>query len=161
MDNQLNYIIAIRKNGQLEKANALILKLVEKEPDNALYHYHCAWIYDSLGKETEAIPHYEKAIHIGLEREDLEGAYLGLGSTYRTLGNYEQSKRVFQQAMEEFPQAEHIKVFHAMTLYNLGEFSKAMETLLNSLILTTNDEGIQQYSKAIQFYSDKLDQTWA
>lgn len=47
-----------------------------------------------------------------------------------------------------------------MTLYNLGEFSKAMEILLNSLIVTTKDEGIQKYSKAIKFYSDKLDQTW-
>ncbi len=161
MDNQLNDIIATRKNGQLEKANELILKLVEEEPDNALYHYHCAWIYDSLGKEKEAIPHYEKAIHLGLEREDLEGAYLGLGSTYRTLGQYVQSKHVFEQAIQEFPQAEHMKVFHAMTLYNLGECSKAMETLLNSLIRTTNHEGIQEYSKAIKFYSDKLDQTWA
>ncbi len=62
--------------------------------------------------------------------------------------------------MKEFPQAEHMKVFHAMTLYNLGEFSKAMEILLSSLIVTTKDEGIQRYSKAIKFYSDKLDQTW-
>jgi len=47
-----------------------------------------------------------------------------------------------------------------MTLYNLSEHSKAMEILLNTLIHTTKHEGIKDYSKAIEFYSDKLDKTW-
>ncbi len=47
-----------------------------------------------------------------------------------------------------------------MTLYNLSEHSKAMETLLNIVIRTTNHKEIKDYSKAIKFYSDKLDQTW-
>lgn len=33
---------------------------------------------NSLGKEKEAVPHYETAIQLGLGHEDLEGAYLGL-----------------------------------------------------------------------------------
>ncbi|KOS63686.1 tetratricopeptide repeat protein [Lysinibacillus agricola] len=160
MDKRLQHIITLRENGQLEEANQLIVALVQEEPENGFYHYHCAWTYDSIGKEKEAVPHYERAIKLGLAREDLEGTYLGLGSTYRTLGQYEQSKRIFEQALSEFPEAEHLKVFYAMTLYNLGEHSKAMETLLNTLILTTKHEGIKDYSKAIKFYSDKLDQTW-
>jgi len=47
-----------------------------------------------------------------------------------------------------------------MTLYNLGEHPMAMETLLNTILHTTNHEGIKDYCKAIKFYSDKLDQTW-
>ncbi|MEB2281902.1 tetratricopeptide repeat protein [Lysinibacillus xylanilyticus] len=87
-------------------------------------------------------------------------AYLGLGSTYRALGQYEQSKRILEQSQSEFPEAEHLKVFYAITLYNLSEHSKAMETLLNTVIQTTNHKGIKKYSKAIKFYSDKLNQTW-
>ncbi len=142
MDKQLQHIITLKENGQLEEANRLMVALVKEEPENGFFHYHCAWTYDSLGKEKEAVPHYEKAIQLGLESEDLEGAYLGLGSTYRTLGQYEQSKRIFEQAIRKFPKAEHLKVFYAMTLYNLGENSKAMEILLNTLLLTTNHEGI-------------------
>ncbi len=45
-----------------------------------------------------------------------------------------------------------------MTLYNLKDHSKSMEILLNTLLTTSNHEGVKAYSKAIKFYSDKLDQ---
>ncbi|MGE7997563.1 tetratricopeptide repeat protein [Lysinibacillus sp. NPDC093190] len=160
MDKRLQHIITLRENGRLEEANQLMVALVNEEPENGYYQFQCAWTYDSLGKEQEAVPHYEKAIQLGLKPEFLVDAYLGLGSTYRTLGQYEQSKRILEQALSEFPEAEHIKFFYAMTLYNLREHSKAMETLLNTVIHTTHHEGIKDYSKAIKFYSDKLDQTW-
>ncbi|WP_285395900.1 tetratricopeptide repeat protein [Lysinibacillus sp. fls2-241-R2A-57] len=160
MDKRLQHIIKLRENGQLEEANELMVALVKEEPENGYYHYQSAWTYDSLGKEKEAVPHYEKAIQLGLKPKILVEAYLGLGSTYRTLGKYDQAQRIFEQAISEFPEAEHLKVFYAMTLYNLAEHSKAMETLLNTVIHTTTHEGIKNYSKAIKFYSDKLDQTW-
>ena len=47
-----------------------------------------------------------------------------------------------------------------MAYYNIREYSKAMELLLNSLADTSSDEGILSYQRAIRFYSDKLDQTW-
>ncbi|KOP78602.1 hypothetical protein AMS59_12265 [Lysinibacillus sp. FJAT-14745] len=160
MDKRLQHIITLRENGRLEEANQLMVALVQEQPENGYYQFQCAWTYDSLGKEQEAVPHYEKAIQLGLKPEFLVDAYVGLGSTYRTLGQYEQSKRILEQALSEFPEAEHVKVFYAMTLYNLSEHSKAMETLLNTVIHTTQYEGIKDYSKAIKFYSDKLDQTW-
>jgi len=160
MDKRLQHIITLRKNGQLEEANQLMVALVQEQPENGYYQFQCAWTYDSLGKEKDAVPHYEKAIQLGLDPEILVDAYLGLGSTYRTLGQYEQSNRIFEQALSEFPEAEHLKVFYAMTLYNLSEHSNAMETLLNIVIQTTNHKEIKDYSKAIKFYSDKLDQTW-
>ena len=160
MDKQLKHIITLRENGQLEEVNQLMIALVKEKPENGLYHYHCAWTYDSLGKEKEAVPHYERSIQLGLGHEDLEGAYLGLGSTYRTLGQYKQSKQILEQAINDFPDAEHLKVFYAMTLYNLKEHSKSMEILLNTLLSTSKHEGVNAYSKAIKFYSDKLDYIW-
>jgi hypothetical protein len=47
-----------------------------------------------------------------------------------------------------------------MTLYNLNEHSKAMELLLKCLIDTTTDDKILSYKKAIEFYSNKLDEVW-
>ncbi len=160
MDKRLQQIISLRENGRLEKANQLMVALVNEEPENGYYQFQCAWTYDSLGKENEAVPHYEKAIQLGLKPEFLVDAYVELGSTYRTLGQYEQSKYILERAISEFPEAEHVKIFYAMTLYNLGEHSTAMETLLTTLILTSKHEGIINYSKAIKFYCDKLDQTW-
>jgi len=160
MDKRLQYIITLRENGQLEEANQLMVALVQEQPENGYYQFQCAWTYDSLGKEKEAVPHYETAIQLGLGHEDLEGAYLGLGSTYRTLGQYEQSRQILEQAINDFPDAEHLKIFYAMTLYNLKDHSKSMEILLNTLLTTSSHEGVNAYSKAIKFYSDKLDQIW-
>ncbi len=47
-----------------------------------------------------------------------------------------------------------------MTLYNLSEHGRAMELLLKCLIETTKDEEILSYKRAIEFYSDKLEETW-
>lgn len=157
---QLENAISLRKEGNYKASNEILIKLVKGFPENAPINYQCAWSFDLLGEETKAVPYYEKAIHLGLSKEELEGAYIGLGSTYRTLGEYEKSKNVFLKAMEAYPANRAIKTFYAMTLYNLNESNRAMELLLKCLIETTNDPGILDYKNALTFYSDKLDQTW-
>ncbi len=73
---------------------------------------------------------------------------------------YEKSKKVFEEALVKFPENRAMKVFYAMTLYNLKEHSKAMEILLLNLVQTSSDENINNYKKAIEFYADKLDEVW-
>ncbi|MEH6881743.1 tetratricopeptide repeat protein [Priestia megaterium] len=160
MNNKLGKALALRKNGNHKESNELLSELVKEFPDDALYNYQCAWSFDILGEEEKAVPFYENAIKIGLPSKDMEGAVLGLGSTYRALGEYEKSKETFLKGMELFPDKHVIKVFYSMTLYNLKEHSQAMELLLKCLINTTNDNEILSYKRALNFYSDKLDQTW-
>ncbi|MNW41553.1 Tetratrico peptide repeat protein [compost metagenome] len=125
--------IDLRRNGNYKKSNEILIKLVQKFPDNASINYQCAWSFDLLGEEAKAVMFYENAIQIGLFSEELEGALIGLGSTY-------------------------IQTFYSMTLYNLNEHSKTMELLLKCLTETTKDTNIMSYKKAIDFYSDKLDE---
>jgi tetratricopeptide (TPR) repeat protein len=117
-------------------------------------------VHDLLGLEHEAIPFYEKAIQAGLNGDDLKSALLGMGSTYRCIGEYHKSIDTFQQALRLFPNSHEFNVFLAMAYYNIGEHAKAMELLLNSLVNTSNDQGVLRYQRAIRFYSDKLNQTW-
>jgi len=160
MEIELNEALNLRRSGCHKESNEVILKLIEKYPNNASIHYQSAWSYDLLGEEAKAVPYYEKAIQLGLPDVELEGALLGLGSTYRTLGEYEKSKEIFQKGIELFPNNRAIQVFYSMTLYNLKEHGKAMEILLKSLIETTTDKEILNYKRAIEFYSDKLDEVW-
>lgn len=156
--NKLEKAIELRKEGKLKESNEALINLVNEYPDNPITNYQCAWSFDVLGLEKDAIQYYEKAISIGLPDEELRGAYLGLGSTYRTLGQYEKSKEVFEKGLAKFPQDRAMEVFYAMTLYNLKEHSKAMEILLHSIAQTSLDEDIRNYKRAIEFYSDKLDE---
>ena len=88
------------------------------------------------------------------------GAMLGLGSTYRSLGEYEKALAYLQKGAARFPDSNEFHVFMAMTLYNLGRHPEAMELLLRVIATTTSDEWIKRYQRALLFYADKLDQTW-
>ena len=113
-----------------------------------------------MGLEADAVPYYEKAIQIGLNETNAMGAFIGLGSTYRALGQYDKSEIVFEKGIEQFPENKAMKTFYAMTLYNLGKHHEAMEILLTSIARSTNDSEILSYKRAIEFYADKLDQIW-
>ncbi|MBD1383089.1 tetratricopeptide repeat protein [Metabacillus arenae] len=161
MRKELDRAIELRKEGKQKESNEILLKLVKELPDDPFINYQCAWSFDVLGEESKAVPFYENAIRLGLSGKELEGALLGLGSTYRTLGDYEKSKNVFLKGMDLFPNNKAILVFYSMTLYNLKEHNSSMELLLKCLIDTTSDKEILSYKKAINFYSDKLDDIWS
>ena len=160
LQEKLASAVKLRETEKHEEARQLLLELHNEFPNDPQVNYQCAWIHDLLGQEREAIPFYEKAIQTGLSSDELKSALLGLGSTYRCIGEYHQSIDTFQHARTLFPNSHEFNVFLAMTYYNIAEYSKAMDLLLNSLINTSKDEGILRYQRAIRFYSDKLNQIW-
>lgn len=151
----LSKISKLRKEKKLEEVLELTKEYLSKNQTPEAY-YQCAWSHDSLGLEKEAVPYYEKAIELGLTKDDLKGALLGLGSTYRCLGNYEKAETIFLKAIEEFNTNE-FKVFYAMVLYNLKQFEKSAQIMLEIIAKTTQDKDILEYKKPILFYSNKLD----
>lgn len=161
MEKLLEKALHLRKEGHLLDSNKVLQQLIEEFPKDAYINYQYAWSFDVLGEELKAAPFYERAISLGLPEKEQEGAFIGLGSTYRTLGEYEKSLKTLEQGLERFPHNRAMQVFLAMTLYNLEEHQQAMELLLKNVIDTTSDENIQKYKKAIEFYSDKLDETWS
>jgi tetratricopeptide (TPR) repeat protein len=152
--------IKLRESEKHQEARRLLLELHAEFPNDPQVNYQCAWIHDLLGLEREAIPFYEKAIQTGLSGNDLKSALLGMGSTFRCIGEYHKSIDTLQHALTLFPNSHEFNIFLAMAYYNIGEHSKAMELLLNSLVNTSNAEGILRYQRAILFYSDKLNQIW-
>lgn len=157
---ELEKAIELRREGNLKESNEILVDLVNKYPDDPMINFHCAWSYDALGLERNAVEYYKKAISLGLPDEELRYAYIGLGSTYRTLGQYNESREVLEEGLSKFQQDKAMAVFYAMTLYNSNEYSKAMEILLKIVAETSFDEGIRKYKRAIEFYSDKLDEVW-
>ncbi len=148
----------LRAQGSFENTMAHLSEVLRERPEDSEVHLQIAWTHDALGKENNAIPAYEKAIGIGLNGENLKDAFLGLGSTYRSIGEYQKSKDIFQKAIFSFPEFRPFRVFQSLTLYNLGEHSKSMELLLKELVETTSDASIRDYERALLFYSDKLDE---
>ena len=157
---RLNEAIIYRENKQYDLAGNILWELHEAHPDNPNINYQLAWWHDVQSKERDAIPFYETAIANGLQGDELRGALLGLGSTYRCLGRYDDAVATFQKGITLFPDAHEFPVFLAMAHYNLGQHAEAMRLLLHTLAETSQHDDILRYQKAIRFYHDNLDQVW-
>ena len=156
---RLDNAIRLREAGELEEARAVFLELYERDSEDPVVNYQCAWVHDRMGREREAIPFYERAISNGLSGADLEGAVLSLGSSHRALGEYEQAVRVLRDGTSRFPENRAMRVFLAMALYNVASHREATALLLHALAETSSDAEIRAYGEAISFYADRLDDT--
>src|SRR5829696_6141103 len=148
--------------GEHDGAERVLLGLLEEHPQDARANYLMASLCDQTDQERRAVPFYRRAI-VGAEdlpEEDAAGAYLGLGSTHRALGEHEESRRVLLEGLERFPDDRALSTFLALTLYNLGEHREAVSTLLKNLVETTGDPSIRLYGRALAFYADHLDETF-
>lgn len=157
---KIQQAIELRKQGRLKESLELCLQLVQADPTSAFIQYQTAWAYDALGEETKAVPYYEKAIDLGLTDEDLAGALLGLGSTFRCIGEYQKSIEILEKGYRLFPEQRQFAVFLSMAYFNVGQHEKSMELLLQIVSETSSDPHIQSYQRAIQFYSSRLHETW-
>jgi tetratricopeptide (TPR) repeat protein len=144
----------LKAQGEYELARQLLLDLQKEHPWNAEVAYQCAAVHDNLGLEKEAAPFYERAIVLGLSNNDLAGAILGLGSTYRCLKEFEKSASTLEDGVRRYPEDWGMKIFLAMTYHESGRHDAAMEILLNALAETSGDESIQAYKRAIIEYAE-------
>ncbi|EOY5053865.1 tetratricopeptide repeat protein [Serratia marcescens] len=149
-------LLELKTQGRYQEATALALRQLAAEPEAATLHFQLACLYDVQGLEQQAIPCYLAALARDLPPAQRREAWLGLGSTYRALGEYSASLRAFDDGLAEFPQANELMLFRAMALYNLGENKRAVTDLLLLLAETSSDPNIRGYQRAIRHYAADL-----
>lgn len=157
MENDLSCALELRRKGRLIESNQVIMELLQLDSHNASLHYQRAVGLDILGQEIESIPYYVKAIELGLPNDELEYAFVGLGTIYRSHGRFLESKALFELSISIFPGKEQMKVFYAMALYNLGEYRKAIEYLIDVLSWTTTNKDILKHYRAITYLGHRLE----
>ena len=129
MKNEIDEAIRLRKAEKFDEAKAYLESLLEKNSNNPDIEYQIGWTYDASDQCKYAIPHYQKALELGL-KNDRVGRFVALGSSLRAIGDYDASKKILELGLKEFPEYRPLKVFLAMTLYNLKEYKKAITSLL-------------------------------
>jgi tetratricopeptide (TPR) repeat protein len=166
MRDRLAEVIQLREKGRaqqdqsiLEQARTLLLELVVAYPDDAEINFQTAVVHDNLGLERDSVPFYLRALAQGLSGPDLERCLLGLGSTYRVLGEYEKAEETLRQGVREFPDNRALQVFLGMTLYNTQQHKEAMELVLVNLLETTSDGKLLYFKRALLYYASHLDET--
>ena len=155
---ELESAIRLREDGDLQGAGSLLARVLTEAPDDAEANYQMAWLCDLEDREREAVPFYVRAIAGQLSAEERRGALLGLGSTYRALGEYPEAVETLRRGVTEFPEDRAMRTFLALALYNADGCREAVELLLKNLVETTSDPEIKAYKRTLSFYADRLDE---
>ncbi|MEU3599449.1 tetratricopeptide repeat protein [Streptomyces sp. NPDC006798] len=179
-DGELAAAIRLRDGGdpaERERARLLLVELAGRLPDDAEVAYHTAWAHDVLEREAAAVPYYERALALGgasgpggdqpgsggsgpgLGAADQAEAYLGLGSTYRVLGRYEDAERTLRAGVAAFPGHGGLRAFLGLALYNTGRHRESVRLLLELLARTSDDPSVRGYERALAFYAADPDHT--
>lgn len=143
----------------LNEVREHLLKLLSDYPDDAEINYQIGIAHDNSGMGREAILYYERALELGLSGSDLERCLLGLGSTYRYWGYYQQAVETLRRGVHEFPENRSLQVFLAMSLYNSGDYKESIQLLITNLMETTTDSKLQYFKRGILAYTEDLDET--
>lgn len=146
----------LRRQDELEESQELLLDLLDDHPDNALVLFEVGGSYDVMGEEEEAIPYYRQALAAGLDGDDRQECLVCLGSTLRVVGETEEAVAALRQAVDEYPDRPSACVFLALALLDDGEENDAVATLLDVILDFTNNEDIQAYAGALEYYRDEL-----
>lgn len=146
---KLEQAINQRTEKNYTESEKLFLELVLEDKKNASIHYHFAWLSDNMGLEKRAIKHYKKALKFGLDVEFRADWFLGLGSSYRMTGKFKKSVKIFDLAIQKFPEHNELQVFKSLSLFELKKEKKAYLELLEVLLKVNNDKNIDALSNAL------------
>ncbi len=157
----LEAALRLRGSGRHQEACQALVELAATRSDDGEIQAQAAFVHDFLGQEREAVPYYQRALALGVSPELTRECLLGLGSTFRIQGRYQEAWDTLMQGREQFPEAAEFAVFAAMAAYNLGRHKEGMQLLLTVLLDTTRDETLTAYQAAIRLYAGDLDKQYA
>jgi tetratricopeptide (TPR) repeat protein len=146
--------LALEKEGSEQAAIDYFKTLADEVPDNALVEFELGGAYDFAGFETEAIPHYRRAIELGLPDDLLPRVYIQLGSSLRNVGEFDEALQLLTEGCAKFPEHRALKVFLALAQHSARKPQQALVTLLDAML--TDADKLDGYQRAIGYYTDEL-----
>lgn len=100
-----------------------------REPRTATEHLASAFGHDKAGRESKAVPEYERALKLGLEPADQRIALICLASSYRNLGQLNEALAVISKARRAFVHDAVVDSFAALILVDSGQPQRAVRLL--------------------------------
>lgn len=117
--------------GEWSLASSNYSKILDKDPENALAHYHLAICQVRVGMNDYAIKHFNEAIRIDPNmqeaREGLEGVYVTRGLLARQSGKRSEALTAFEEAVKANPKSVSAALELGAELEAQGQSERAME----------------------------------
>ncbi|EQD74642.1 hypothetical protein B1B_02551 [mine drainage metagenome] len=130
--NDLNKIVeeAWKHRDTPEVLQKKFQEVFEDYRGNTVYLFEYASALDFLGKETEAIPLYQRAIKLGLSGKMKTRAEIQLWSSLSVTVENEDAIAILSRVQEETGDPAALS-FLCIALFRSGETNKALKTALN------------------------------
>jgi Flp pilus assembly protein TadD len=97
-DRQVRQALRIRRTKGPRQALDLFRQLARDYPRDATIRFHLAETLDNLGRESQAIPHYHRALRLDPRHAHAYENYLYLASSYRNVGRPRAARRYLLRA---------------------------------------------------------------
>jgi tetratricopeptide (TPR) repeat protein len=124
--------------------------------DEAEREYELGGEHDSAGREEQAIPHYERALALGLRESLVPGALLQLGSSLRNVGRNDEAVALFDDAVARFPNHVALRLFRAFALATAGRDREALVDVLELARTRIEAPEIERYRRSLENYTRAL-----
>jgi tetratricopeptide (TPR) repeat protein len=124
--------------------------------DEAEREYELGGEHDSAGREEQAIPHYERALALGLREDLVPGALLQLGSSLRNVGRNDEAVALFDDAVARFPDHAALRLFRAFALATAGRDREALVDVLELARTRIDAPEIYRYRRSLENYTRAL-----
>jgi tetratricopeptide (TPR) repeat protein len=124
--------------------------------DEAEREYELGGEHDSAGREEQAIPHYERALALGLREDLVPGALLQLGSSLRNVGRNDEAVALFDDAVARFPDHAALRLFRAFALATAGRDREALVDVLELARTRIDAPDIDRYRRSLESYTRAL-----
>jgi tetratricopeptide (TPR) repeat protein len=118
--------------------------------------YELGSVHDSAGRGQEAIPHYERALELGLPAPLAPRALLQLGSSLRNVGRNDEALALFDDALLRFPDDAALRLFRAFALVTAGRDREALVDVLNLARTRIDAPEIRRYARSLEGYTLEL-----
>lgn len=148
----LSIVRLLKSKGRFAEAERQLKAWLEEDSDNPRLLFEVAVVLDNQGKEDQAIPYYERALSMELDVAHRPEAYIGLGSSLRTIGRIFESHQILSRALAEYPHHMALRVFYAMTLERMGNYGDAISQLMEVIAEAGKDESLDVFRPAIRYY---------
>lgn len=139
-----------------EATLAFFRQLLSQAPDDPVRGFELASAYDWMGREAEAIPHYEAAIGGGLSGDRERRARIQLGSSLRNVGRPDDAVSTLEQVTRDHPDSAFAECLLALSLADAGRPREAVARLIDLVARTAVDDDADVYRAALQRYAKTL-----
>jgi tetratricopeptide (TPR) repeat protein len=140
------------------------LKVLQRDPDNALAYYHLGFAYGMVGDHQRELDDYQKAVGLGLSNWDL---FLNMGLLYMETGRLDSASQAFQLAALLAPYRPETHFNLGLLDERLGMYQKAEQELLLSLKIDPDQDDARNtlgviyaeqgnYQRAYQEWADLI-----